>query len=233
MKRIESTIVADEVYRRIRMLIIEGKIPEGTRIDRKALADALGVSLTPVNVATARLLGERFLERRNGTGRENEGLFVPERPTAELVHVFAVRAGIEGIAARLCVERAIAGESLDKFEMLCASFSEYRDRDLSVPFTAEEREIYLDADKNFHEMLIEYADNPILSDIDSNLGCIHRSYIKGLIRLPEETLPEHREIIAAFVARDPELAQRLVIVHHLRSRDVLKASLEPKTSKPI
>jgi len=148
-ERIESNHRADEVYRRIRMLIIEGKIPEGTRIDRKALADDLGVSLTPVNVATARLLGERFLERRNGTGRENEGLFVPERPTAELVHVFAVRAGIEGIAARLCVERAIAGESLDKFEMLCASFSEYRDRDLSVPFTAEEREIYLDADKNF------------------------------------------------------------------------------------
>ena len=233
MKRIESTIVADEVYRRIRMLIIEGKIPEGTRIDRKVLADDLGVSLTPVNEATARLLGERFLERRSGTGRESEGLFVPERPTAELVHVFAVRAGIEGIAARLCVERAIAGENLREFEKLCASFSEYRKRDLSLPFNPEELEIYLDADKYFHEMLIEYADNPILSDLDSNLGCIHRSYIKGLIRYPKETLPEHWQIIAAFEARDPELAQRLVIAHHLHSRDVLKASLEAGSAQPI
>ncbi|MEW6550074.1 MAG: GntR family transcriptional regulator [Spirochaetota bacterium] len=225
MSRIESTIVADEVYRRVKLLIIEGRIPQGARIDRKILAADLGVSLTPVNEATARLLGERFLERRSGASREAEGLFVPERPTEEMVHVFAVRAGLEGIAARLCVERGRSGVDPQGFESICAAFDEYEGRELSIPFDAEETEHYLAVDRRFHEAMIEFAQNPILDDLDRNLGCIHRSYVKGLIRRPEATLPEHREILKAFRARDPEAAQNLIIRHHLTTRDYLQASL--------
>ena len=226
MSRIESTIVADEVYRRIKLLIIEGKIPQGTRIDRKTLAADLGVSLTPVNEASARLLGERFLERRSGSNRESDGLFVPERPNEEMAHVFAVRAGLEGIAARLCVERGQSGAESMAYELICAAFDEYDGRDLSIPFNAEETEHYLAVDKRFHEAMIEFAQNPILDDLDRNLGCIHRSYVKGLIRRPEATLPEHREILKAFRARDPEAAQNLIIRHHLTTRNYLLESLD-------
>jgi len=220
VSKIESTIVADEVYRRIKFQIIEGTLTPGTRIDRRALAADLGVSMTPVNEAAARLVGERFLERRTGPNRESDGLFVPERPIEELIHVFAVRAGIEGIAARLCVEKALAGGDSAALDAICASFSAYEG--ISEHLSPEQIQAYLIEDRNFHEAIIEYSGNPILADIDRNLGCIHRSYIKGLIRPPKETYPEHKEIIAAFRDRDAAKVQDLLSRHNLKSRDVIK-----------
>jgi DNA-binding GntR family transcriptional regulator len=142
-----------------------------------------------------------------------------------MVHVFAVRAGIEGVAARLCVERGRSGADPKAYELICAAFDEYDGRDLSIPFNAEETEHYLAVDRWFHEAMIEFAQNPILDDLDKNLGCIHRSYVKGLIRCPEVTLPEHREILKAFRALNPEEAQSLIIRHHLTTRDYLQTSL--------
>ena len=223
MSIIESTIVADEVYRRVRLLIIEGKLPPGTRIDRRLMATELGVSMTPVNEAVARLVGERFLERKLGTTRDSDGFFVPERLTEELAHVFAVRAGIEAIAARLCVERLLEGADPAPMDAICRCFSGYAD-DGHV-FDAEECKAYLAEDMKFHESIMEFAGNPVLTDIDRNLGCIHRSWIKGLIRPPEATLPEHRGIIAAFRARDADLVHGLLIQHMLRTRAVLLQSM--------
>ena len=220
MNPIESTILVEEVYRRIKFMILEGEIARGERIDRKTLAAVLGVSLTPVNEATARLVGERFIERRVGPRKEDEGLFVPERPEDELVHVFAVRAGLEGIAAMLCVERISAGASPHLFERICNYFSSF-----SPPFDETRTAAYLAEDKLFHEGIMQYAANPVLTDLDSNLGCVHRSWIKGLIRPPEETLPEHQAIIAAFRARDAMTAGRLLSEHNLKSRAVLMERL--------
>jgi DNA-binding GntR family transcriptional regulator len=214
VSRIESTIVAEEVYRRVRLLIIEGKLPPGERIDRRVMATELGVSMTPVNEAVARLVGERFLERRTGATRESDGFFVPERQTEELVHVFAVRAAIEAMAARLCMERLREGADPAAMNTICECFSRY-EADGHV-FGAEEYKSYLAEDMKFHESM---------ADIDRNLGCIHRSWINGLIRPPEETLPEHRAIIEAFRARDADLAHALLIQHMLRTRTVLIQSL--------
>jgi len=215
MKRLEATIVAQEVYLRLKRLIVEGELSPGDRIDRRSLALELGVSPTPLNDALSRLIGERFVERRHGR-REEEGLYVPERPDGELIHIFAVRAGLEGIAARLAVERVVAGDDPRALKALSDCFC-----GLEPPFDVEKTERYLAEDKLFHEGIIEAAGNPILTDIDQNLGCVHRSWIHGLVRPPEETLCEHRAIIAAFEALDATLVQGLIIDHNLRSRDAL------------
>jgi len=223
MSKIESTVVADEVYRRVKHLIVEGKIAPGDRIDRRTIATELGVSMTPVNEAIARLVGERFIERRLGTTRDSDGFFIPERQTEELIHVFAVRAGIEAMAARLCVERVCGGADPAALEAICSSFSAFA-QDGHV-FGAEETQAYLMEDKKFHASIMEFAGNPVLTDIDRDMGCIHRSWIKGLIRPPQETLPEHKAIIEAFRTRDADLVHSLVLQHNLKSRAVLIASL--------
>lgn len=223
MSKIESTIVADEVYRRIKQLIVERKLLPGTRIDRRTMATELGVSMTPVNEAIARLVGERFIERRLGTTRDSDGFFIPEWQTEELINVFAVRAGIEAMAARLCVERVLGGADPSALEAICSCFSAFTE--IGHVFGADEVQAYLVEDKKFHASIMEFAGNPVLTDIDRNMGCIHRSWIKGLIRPPAETLPEHRAIIAAFRALDAELVHNLVLQHNLRSRAVLIASL--------
>ncbi len=216
MSQLEQTVLGDEVHRRIKIMVLEGEIPNGERIDRKALAALLGVSSTPVNEALARLVGERFVERRSG-GRETEGFFVPERPQEELAELFAVRAGFEGIAGRLCVERALASaEAAAELDRLCGLFARF-----APPLDAEDERAYLAEDKLFHEGIIAAAGNRVLADIDGNLGCIHRSWARGLVRPPAETLDEHRRIIAAFRARDAARAQELLGEHNLKTRDRL------------
>ena len=228
MRKIESTIVADEVYRQIKMMIIDGSLEPGTRVDRQALAEGLGVSMTPVNEAVARLVGERFLERKVGSTRGSDGFFVPVSQRDALVHLFEIRAGIEGIAARLCVERMIEGKDPDSAAKICSYFSSFSFE--SHVIDSEELHRYTVEDMNFHEAIVKFSGNPILADIDRNLGCIHVSKVKGLIRPPDETLPEHRAIIEAFLSRDAVLAQSLMTQHLLRSRDVLLESLRRKTA---
>jgi DNA-binding GntR family transcriptional regulator len=224
MSRIESTVVADEVYRQIKIMIIEGTLEPGSRIDRQILAEGLGVSMTPVNEAVARLVGERFIERRLGSTRGSDGFFVPESQREALVHLFEIRAGIEGIAARLCVERIIEGSDDNILERIKTCFSQFS----SEPHTITKQEIddYIIEDIRFHSLVMEGSGNPILGDIDRNLGCIHVSKVKGLIRPPNETLPEHRALIKAMIAKDSVLAQNLMAQHQLRSRDVLLETLK-------
>jgi DNA-binding GntR family transcriptional regulator len=224
MSRIESTVVADEVYRQIKIMIIEGTLEPGSRIDRQILAEGLGVSMTPVNEAVARLVGERFIERRLGSTRGSDGFFVPESQREALVHLFEIRAGIEGIAARLCVERIIEGSDDNILERIKTCFSQFS----SEPHTITKQEIddYIIEDIRFHGLVIEGSGNPILGDIDRNLGCIHVSKVKGLIRPPNETLPEHKALIKAMIAKDSVLAQNLMAQHQLRSRDVLLETLK-------
>ncbi len=220
--KLEPTNIAEEAYLRIKRMIIEGRLPAGEYIDRKALAETLGVSLTPVNEALARLGGERFVERRSGGERKEPlGFYVRTLPGDELAHLFAVRAGLEGIAARLCVERALRDGPSPGYQELCRRFSGF-----TPPFDEAKTEAYLEEDMRFHEGIIQEAANPVLADIDGNLGCVHRSWIRGLVRPPEETLPEHRAIIEAFAAMDAEKAQTLIVLHNLRSRDALQAHPE-------
>ena len=224
MSRIESTVVADEVYRQIKIMIIEGTLEPGARIDRQILAEGLGVSMTPVNEAVARLVGERFLERRLGSTRGSDGFFVPESQREALVHLFEIRAGIEGIAARLCVERIIDGSDENILEPIQTCFTQFSDEPHTI--TQEEIDAYIIEDIRFHSLIVQGSGNPILGDIDRNLGCIHVSKVKGLIRPPNKTLQEHRAIILAMVARDSVLTQNLMAQHLLRSRDVLVETLK-------
>jgi DNA-binding GntR family transcriptional regulator len=221
--RLEPTNIAEEAYLRIKRMIMEGRLPAGLYIDRKALAEELGVSLTPVNEALARLTGERFVDRRGSGDRKDPlGLYVRALPVEELAHLFAVRAGLEGIAARLCVEQALQHGPSAGYKDLCRRFSTF-----GPPFDEAMRAAYLDEDVRFHEGIIEQSANPVLADIDGNLGCVHRSWIRGLIRSPEETLPEHQAIIAAFRTLDAAAAQSLLMLHNLRSRDTLLRTMTP------
>jgi DNA-binding GntR family transcriptional regulator len=59
--------LSEHVYDELCEAIVEGKLPPGRRVRETEMADALGVSRTPVREAFMRLKQQRLL--RSGTGR--------------------------------------------------------------------------------------------------------------------------------------------------------------------
>jgi DNA-binding GntR family transcriptional regulator len=208
MSKIEYKALSDLVYDKIRCMIDDGLLVPGGKINKLELSETLGVSQTPINDALSRLTGERLVEQRS-----RYGYFVHAYSWEELMPIFELRAGLEGMAIRLCVENRQPSQmrrlthAFDGFEALVP---ESRHND------------YMRADKHFHESIIEYSGNPFLVELMRSSGYLLKSNLRGLVRPPSETLPEHRAIIDAVMRRDAREAQEQAILHLLRSRDFMR-----------
>ncbi len=208
MLRIEKRALSDLVYEKLRGMIDEGALSAGSKVDKRDLAEQLGVSQTPINGALSRLAGEKLIEQRS-----RQGFFVRSYTYAELVPLYELRAALEGMAVRLGIER---GETAG-LERIRHAFDGFE----AAP-TQGHWMSYQHADGVFHRSIIEFSGNPFLIDTAKTSAILTRSNIRGLIRPPSETLPEHRAIIEAINQREPLVAQERVIQHLLRSRDRLR-----------
>ena len=208
MKKIKNNNLVDLVYQRIKSMILDGILIPGHKINKLELSDQLGVSITPVNEVVNRLTGEKLLEKR---GRK--GYFVKKLTIKDLIDFFTVRAGLEGVALRICIED-LTEEKLNEFEKF---FQGYQ-----LPLKEEEIKRYMKEDQVFHEKIIELCGNSIIKDFDRSFDFVMKSYQKGLVRPPEETLPEHQEIIRAIKEKRSQRAQEILINHHIKSMQALK-----------
>ncbi|MDI6894897.1 MAG: GntR family transcriptional regulator [Bacillota bacterium] len=115
LPRVELSSRRDEVYRLLRRAIVRGEISVGTRLVASQLADQLGVSRTPLREALQLLEREGFV-RRLATGVvEVVGL-----SRDEIEEVFAIRAALEGLAARYAALRA-GPEEVDRMARTLAA----------------------------------------------------------------------------------------------------------------
>ena len=208
MKILKKDTLSELVYDKIKLIISDGMLTPGQKINKKELEDTLGVSQTPITEAINRLTGEGLIEQRN-----REGSFIKIFTYHDLKELFAIRAGLEGIAVRLCLDNS----TTEQLEELFHLFS-----DFSVPMDNIELKRYLKADKDFHARIVALSGNSIIKKYNSNYDFILKSYQKGLIRPPEETLEEHRQIILAIKERKELKAQELMIEHFLKSRHVIQ-----------
>jgi len=209
MRKIKNNHLVDLVYQRIKDMIFDGFLPPGEKINKIDLSRQLGVSITPVNEVINRLTGEKFLEKR---GRK--GYFVKKFSMKDLTEFYTVRAGLEGVALRFCIEE-LSDDQLNEFENFF--------KDFHLPLDEKEKERYMKEDQRFHEKIIDLSGNSMITDFNQNFNFIMKSYQKGLVRQPEETLKEHQEIIKAIIERKSHKAQELLIIHHLKSIRKLKS----------
>lgn len=89
----------------LRQLLIDGRYPAGTRLAEIPVAQALGVSRTPVRLAFRTLEQEGLLQKA-GT----RGFVVREFSEADVLCAVEVRGALEGLAARRLAERGLSPE---------------------------------------------------------------------------------------------------------------------------
>lgn len=93
--------VGAAVYRRLRDVLLAGRIPMGARINEVELAATWKISRTPIRDALRRLEAEGLVAASPG-----RGMVVPVLTPADVDGLYAVREALEGMAARRAAERA-------------------------------------------------------------------------------------------------------------------------------
>jgi DNA-binding GntR family transcriptional regulator len=205
---LEKNALSELVYDRLKQMIIDGVLLPGQKINKKELCEMLDVSQTPINEAISRMTGEGLIEQKS-----RQGFFIKSFSYTDLKELYAVRAGLEGISVRIVAEQA----SDEEIENIVKAFSEF-----SLPVEGKAVKKYEKADRFFHEQILKLSGNSVIIDFTHNFAFIIKSYQKGLIRQPNDTLEEHQEICRALRNREGEKAQRLIIEHHMKSREIIK-----------
>jgi DNA-binding GntR family transcriptional regulator len=217
MNKLKKENLSELVYQQIKNMIINKDLTPGEKINKKELAHTIGVSPTPVNEALLKFVNEGLIEQR-----ERQGFYLKAFTNSDMKDLFAVRAGLEGVALRLCIE---TGDLKIKPEVLNA-FDGFK-----PPLSESDYKKYQKADRLFHETILLSSGNSIIIDFIRNFDFIIKCYQKGLLRSPEETLPEHQAIIKAIRAKDAEKAQSLIMGHHLKTMKALASPPLDKSSQ--
>jgi DNA-binding GntR family transcriptional regulator len=204
---------ADRAYNDLRSGILLGTYAPGSRLGELDLAEAVGVSRTPIREALSRLAADGLVELL-----PNRGARVSRWSTEGLRELYEIRGVLESFAAQKACANAIT-EDLEQLTALCDEMEE----------AAASGEMVQLADLNgsFHDRILELAGNERLSAMIRSvrqLPLVVRTFHDYDVEALARSMSHHREIVAAIRARDTEWAAAVMRSHIHAARDVLLAS---------
>ena len=196
-----------QVYERLRELIIDGRLAPGTRIIETDVAARLGVSRTPVRGALQRLQQEGYVV--------DSPMLRQTRPTVapltsdDARELFLLVGALEGLAAH----RAALG-SLAERVALATALSSINDAFATASAAARPNHSRIfELDERFHRCYMERSGPRLVALHDTvkpQAERYERLYVSMLTaELPTSVL-EHRAIVKAIKAGDADEAQRAV-----------------------
>ncbi|AUL99086.1 GntR family transcriptional regulator [Zoogloeaceae bacteirum Par-f-2] len=200
--RIAPLALYQEVAERLRQRIFSHELPPGTWVDEQALAAQYGISRTPLREALKVLASEGLV-----TLKPRRGCYVTEISERDLDEVFAVMALLEGQCARDAAQRADPAQRA-RLEHIHA--------DLEAAAAAGNINGFFEANQAFHRAVQEIADNRWLLQVITDLRKViklsrhHSLFSEGRL---EQSLAEHRAILDAILACDPEGAEQRMRAH--------------------
>jgi DNA-binding GntR family transcriptional regulator len=210
-----------EAYRALRSAIINRRIPAGTKLLVRTLAEQLNLSPTPIKGALAALEHEGLV-----TAVPHRGYFIPLISARDIEEIYALREVVEGLAARLAAELA-DDRVIRRLRSLIAS------QHACVPTGNFEK--YGDLDLSYHRCIRESSGNRRLLSVTEAFDGQVRLLIDTSTRA--RTLPtsiqEHEVIAQAIAARDPSAAEAAMQRHVREAGRALKEKIlrQPDTQR--
>jgi DNA-binding GntR family transcriptional regulator len=198
--------------REIERVILGGEYNPGDRINEKELALRFGISRGPIREALRTLEATGLVEQI-----PNRGVFVRRMSAAQADDIYEVRAALFALAGRLLASRA-TDEEVARLRAFVSAMDAAIARDDFDAYAAE----------NFalHEYIVERAGNGVLAS--QYLGLIKqlrlyraRSLMFG--NAMRASNAEHRQMVEAIAARDPDRAQAAHYNHVATAKMRLKA----------
>ena len=192
----------DRAYLAIKEAILSLKLSPGDALVEAELAEQLGISKTPVRTALHALEREGLV-----TKVLYKGTYVTEMTLRDVSEIFQLRAVLEGLAARLAAPGFDESKLAQAREIL---------RLMEAAVQIGDKDLASQCGQQFHELILQNADNQRLQLIVHNLDDQVRRFrllsdqISGRL---EKSLGEHKKVLEALERRDPDLAEEGIKAH--------------------
>ncbi|WP_314325750.1 GntR family transcriptional regulator [Comamonas aquatica] len=189
-----------EVAELIRQRIYSRELEPGSWIDEMKMAEAFGISRTPLREALKVLAAEGLV-----TMKVRRGAYVTEVSEKDLRDVYHLLSLLESDAAATVAEQATAAQ-LEQLQLL------HHELEAAVA----DADQFFRVNEAFHMQLLALCDNRFLSQVVADLRKVmklnrHQSLFKrGRI---EDSLQEHAAIVQALTQRNPGAARQAMHTH--------------------
>lgn len=208
----------DQAFTLLREWITDGTLQPGEKIVDAELAEAIGVSRTPVREALQMLELQGFVEMKPGKETRVTGL-----GARDASNLYPTLAALESLAAEVAAARIT--------EETVVLLKEYNE-EFARAIQEKDRKGALEWDEKFHRSMVETAANPYISDFTSILQ-LHIKRLKFVFFEPSliparVSVEEHRAIVEALEERDGGRAARWVRQNWLRAMDTVMKQLQER-----
>ena len=198
--RLAPRALYEEVAELLRQQIFNRALEPGSWIDELKIADEYGISRTPLREALKVLAAEGLV-----TMKVRRGAYVTEMSEKDLRDVYHLLSLLESDAAGVVAARATTDQ-----------LKELQDLHAELEAAVDDRERFFAVNERFHMRVLEISDNRWRSQMVADLRKVmklnrHNSLLKsGRI---QESLAEHRAVMAALAARDADTTVQNMRAH--------------------
>ncbi len=205
----------DEVASYVRELIISGAVRPGDLLQPDSVAEALGVSSTPVREGLLALTREGFISQV-----PRRGFVVAPFTQEDIRDLFWAQGWMAGeLAARAA--KKITPEQLTRAEQIIEAYE--------AASAADDKEAIADLGHAFHREINLAADSIRLASLlGSVVKALPQRFYATIEGGVDATLDEHPLILAALRKKDAKTARNLMEEHISRIADRLIKSLEDR-----
>lgn len=206
--------IRGQVYQILRDDICAGKYEPGFWLQEQELAQALGVSRSPVREALRQLVADGLVIEV-----PNKGVFVKEFTLRDIDEIFDMRVMLESYGIQrsrknlTAIRRQKLFELLEKLEKSCA---------------AGDMESYVRLDEELHIRVVELGGNSLVESTYDRVRSMNQQFrVLSLTSHQrfEESMEEHRRLIHALAVGDVAGAGETMRVHLELARRTIKEQL--------
>ena len=208
------------VYENLRQAIVRGELDPGSRVVESRVAEALGISRTPVREAIHKLEREGLLSQNPTSGFSVKGL-----SRADIEETFGIRSVLESYAARLAAIKH-RQEELEPLEEKINEYQQCLDR--------KDMEALPRINTEFHDLLYALSRSPrlikMINDLKDQIFRFRQVILK-MEEMAKISNNDHRLMLQSIRERDADVVEKLVREHILRGQDVVLDEFDMQNMK--
>lgn len=191
------TTAKENAYKQILHWIIDGTLYPGEKLNDTELAEALGVSRTPVRESLQLLESQGLVKMY--PGKATQVTEVEEESIRDLLPPLAV---LQALSAELAIDH-ITNDTISTLRRINQEFT--------IALQQEDYHSALNIDEQFHQVIVDTANNQYISGIVEKLQAhVRRLFFHNSIILSVHSIDVHENIIQSIENNDKERASTLM-----------------------